>query len=93
MRFKNLQYAHTDVFDSDEHVTKFIADFDVEAIRKSGLEVDDDDSLVIELDVQYGEIKSPFITNLEDNNDLYLTDKEADHVVRYYKNMLLNKKI
>ena len=89
MRFKNVLYAHTDVFSNDEKVAKFIADFDVDEMRSSGMVVDDVDYLVIEVDVQEGVIHRPFISNLEDNTDVDTTDEEAEFIVNKFKEIIL----
>ena len=89
MRFKNVLYAHTDVFSDDEKVAKFIADFDIDEMRSSGMAVDDVDCLVIEVDVQEGVIHRPFISNLEDNTDVNTTDEEAESIVDKFKEIIL----
>lgn len=90
MRFKNVLYAHTDVFSDDEKVAKFIADFDIDLMRDSGMVVDDVNYLVIEVDVQEGVIHRPFISNLEDNTDVDTTDEEAEFIVNKFKEIILN---
>lgn len=89
MRFKNVLYTHTDVFSDDEKVAKFIADFDIDEMRSSGMAVDDVDCLVIEVDVQEGIIHRPFISNLEDNTDVDTTDEEAEFIVDKFKEIIL----
>ena len=89
MRFKNVAYTHTDVFFDDEWVAKFIADFDIDAIRGSGMGIDDANNLVIEVDVQEGVIRRPFISNLEDNTDLDTTDAEAEFIINKFKEIIL----
>lgn len=88
MRFKNLVYTHTDVFFNDEKVAKFVADFDIGAMRDSGMVVDDVDNLVIEVDVQEGVIHRPFISSLEDNTDVDTTDEEAKFIVNRFKEII-----
>ena len=89
MRFKNVLYAHTDVFSNDEKVAKFIADFDIDEMRSSGMVVDDVNYLVIEVDVQGGVIHRPFISNLENNTDIDTTDEEAEFIVNRFKEIIL----
>lgn len=89
MRFKNVLYAHTDVFSNDEKVAKFIADFDINAMRDSGMVVDDVNYLVIKVDVQGGVIHRPFISNLENNTDVDTTDEEAEFIVNRFKEIIL----
>ena len=89
MRFKNVVYTHTDVFFNDEKVAKFIADFDMDAIRGAGMDIDDANNLVIEVDVQEGVIHRPFISNLEDNTDVDTTDEEAEFIVNKFKEIIL----
>ena len=89
MRFKNVAYSHTDVFFNDEKVAKFIADFDMDAIRGSGMDIDDEDNLVIEVEVNEGGIQRPFISNLEDNTDLDTTDAEAEFIINKFKEIIL----
>ena len=89
MRFKNVLYAHTDVFFDDEKVAKFIADFDIDEMRDSGMVVDDVNYLIIEVDVQGGVIHRPFISNLENNIDVDTTDEEAEFIVNRFKEIIL----
>ena len=90
MRFENVLYTHTDVFFNDEKVAKFIADFDTDALRNSGMIIDDSSNLVIEVDVQEGVIRRPFISNLEDNTDLDTTDEEVEFIVSRFKEIILS---
>ena len=89
MRFKNIVYTHTDVFFNDDKVAKFIADFDIDAIRSSGMNVDDAINLVIEVVVQEGVIHRPFISNQEDNTHIDTTDAEAEFIINKFKEILL----
>lgn len=89
MRFKNVLYTHTDVFSNDEKVAKFIADFDIDEMRSSGMVVDDVNYLVIEVDMQGGVIHRPFISNLENNTDVDITDEEAEFIVNRFKEIIL----
>ena len=89
MRFKNVVYAHTDVFFNDDKVAKFIADFDIDAIRSSGMIVDDAFNLVIEVVVQEGAIHRPFISNQEGITHIDTTDAEAEFVINKFKEIIL----
>lgn len=89
MRFENVIYTHTDTLYNDEKVAKFIADFDIGAMRDSGMIVDDVNNLIIEIDVQGGVIHRPFISNLENNTDVDTTDEEAELIINRLKEIIL----
>lgn len=86
IRFSNLEYSHTDTFDSDESVVKLVADFNEKEMAQAGLEVNDSYMLVIEVLFLEGKVHRPTIWNLEDNEFIDTNDDEVYLIFEYLKN-------